>query len=165
MWKLGWFFFGAAALILAGFLAISCASGDDDDGDSVDDDDDDDCEAIYEASLASECMSYSGFEFYGCSPDEPITDPDCFLECVNDLEDGEALCYDTEVCVNDCSEDDASGCANGYYGMANEECLSYRDFYLMACDPRGDSSVQACVWGCFENEASCDDFEDCLDFC
>ena len=40
MWKLGWFFFGAAALILAGFLAISCASGDDDDGDSVDDDDD-----------------------------------------------------------------------------------------------------------------------------
>jgi hypothetical protein len=141
----------------------------DDDDDAVDDDDDDsadddDCQDIYDNSLAPDCIGFSSFEYYGCTEDD-ITDPECFIACIGNLVDGEDLCYDVEQCIDNCSDDDASGCANEYNGMPNAECIEYKDFFKAACDPRVDASRRNCVSACYENEADCDGFDACVEGC
>jgi len=152
-------------LLLVFFLCLSCSLilvACDDDDDDDDDDDGIDCEQLYEDSLVNQCMDYSTFEFHGCSPEEDLTDPECFLDCIAELEDGELLCFNAEQCSTDCSTDDATGCENAYYGMTNQECLSYQEFFLQACDLRVESSYRACVSNCYENEPDCDSFDACV---
>ncbi len=154
----------ALIAMLSAMMITAC--GDDDDDDDNDDtvDDDDDCQDIYDNSLATDCIGYDLFEYHGCTEDD-ITDPECFIECIGELADGEDLCYDVEQCVDNCSDDDASGCANEYNGMPNAECLEYKDFFKMACDTRVDVSERGCISACFENEADCAGFFTCSNNC
>ena len=147
----------AALLFLLTTAAAASCVRDDGGGDN--------CRDMYDNSLVSECMDYRTFEFYACSPDEEMTDDACFINCIEGLADGEELCYDAERCTIDCSDDDATGCENAYYGMDNQQCLSYKEFYILACDPRGDKTVQGCIMNCYENEDGCDNFWDCAGEC
>ena len=148
------------ALVLNLFVACTTDSDDDDDDSGVT------CRELYDASMARHCMDYDTFEWHACTPDEPLTDDECFLECIEDLQDGDELCYDVEQCTIQCDEDDATGCENMYYGMENQECIDYKEFYMLACDPRVDLDYRNCVSFCYENEeGGCDDFWDCVEAC
>jgi hypothetical protein len=162
--------------VLTAALAVTVACGDDDDDDDDDDDggddDDDDnddatCEELYQGSVITECTSYSAFRFYGCSPEEEMTDPECYLACVAAIDptadDSKYLCYDAEVCISGCSTDDASGCENMYYGMPNQACITYKEFFVQACDPRHELNLLSCAQFCYETyDESCDAFDECL---
>ncbi len=123
------------------------------------------CSDLYEVSPANQCLSEDTFAFFACSPEEDMTDGACFLACVEPLEDEVTLCYDVEACSSDCSTDDASGCQNAYNGAPTASCIAYQDYYIAACDPRGDTSTQACVEDCFESAADCDAFDTCWEAC
>ncbi|HPM77427.1 MAG TPA: hypothetical protein PK961_10070 [bacterium] len=154
--------FGLLIMTMAMFFLAACDGDDDDDGDGGDDFD---CQEAYAQTLANQCLEYGTFEFYACSPEEDLTDPACFRGCIAELTDGADLCYETERCEIQCSDDDATGCENAYYGMSNVECLEYKDFFNLACDPRLDTAERACASFCYENEEGCDAFAACLENC
>lgn len=154
--------FSLLIMMMALCLAVACGGDDDDDDDGGDDFD---CQDAYEQTLANQCMDYSTFAFNACSPEEDLTDPECFRDCIADLADGADLCYDVECCETQCSDDDATGCENMYYGMSNQECIDYKEFFNRACDARVDVSERACVSVCYENEEGCEAFAACADNC
>ncbi len=154
--------FGLLIMTMAIFLSTACDGDDDDDGDGGDDFN---CQEAYEQTLANQCMEFGTFEWNACSEEEDLTDPACFRDCIADLTDGADLCYDVEVCKIQCSDDDATGCENMYYGMSNQECLEYKEFFNLACDARLDATERACASFCYENEEGCEAFAACLESC
>ncbi len=185
-----WILLSIVAFLSLSFgLAVACGDDDDDNDDSdadadddvdddvnddvnddVDDDVDDDtgddfdCRETYDGLPANQCIGYSSFEYYGCTEDD-ITDPACYIACLQGLEDGEWLCYEAEVCLGDCSDDDATGCQNAYFGMPNAQCVEYKEYYRHACDPRITANMRNCYAYCFENQDNCDDFVECVMGC
>jgi hypothetical protein len=102
-----------------------------------------DCDKKYQSTGAVECTEKALFRAMAC--DGELMDEDCYRECLEGARPGKYLCYDHDQCYSKCTEDDGSGCGNAYIG---NDCFTYEEFYLAACDPRRAPEMQQCTRAC-----------------
>jgi hypothetical protein len=127
------------------------------------------CREVYDSIGAEPCIDYGFFADLACEPsgDDDMYDEGCYAACLETLREDEFLCFDiTERCYRGCSIDDNTGCANMYGGAAGGACMTYEEYFIAACDPRGDRGAQNCAASCFEdNGADCEAMDTCLSGC